>query len=199
MQKAVYEFVQLCADTLPFKGPIFEFGAFQAQGTPEEDLRRLFPGVDYVGCDMRPGPGVDRILDLHAIDVPTASVNAVLCMDTLEHVEFPRKAVSEIRRVLEKDGFAVFSTVFSFPIHGYPNDFWRFTPNGLKSLLQDYGGAFVGSIGPSPDSPQIVVGVGFNGETPDLAAFNKRYRRWERFNNAVIAKMVQDMNAGPSA
>ena len=30
-------------------------------------LRSLFPGKAYVGCDMRPGPGVDRVEDVSAM------------------------------------------------------------------------------------------------------------------------------------
>ena len=40
---------------------------------------------------MREGPGVVRILDLHGLDVPDNSVGTVIMMDTLEHVEYPRK------------------------------------------------------------------------------------------------------------
>ncbi|MEM6537623.1 MAG: methyltransferase domain-containing protein [Pseudomonadota bacterium] len=190
MQQAVYEFVEVCAQTLPFKGPLFEFGAFQAGEKPIDDLRPLFPNIEYVGCDMREGKGVDRILNLHALDLPDQSVSSALCIDTLEHVEYPRKAVEEIRRVLDVDGFAVFSSVFEFPIHGYPDDYWRFTPNGLRSLLQNFAIAVVGAIGRSPLSPQVVVGVGFKTEDFYLDEFKKRLDKWERRNNKIIEVMT---------
>jgi SAM-dependent methyltransferase len=65
----------------------------------------------------------------------------------LEHVEGnPQQAVDEILRVLKPGGVMVCATVLVYPIHGYPSDFWRFTPEGLKLLcgkfndIIDYGG-----------------------------------------------------------
>ena len=61
-------FCRLVAETFDCPGPIFEFGSYQVEGQVEyADLRSLFPGKEYVGCDMRPGPGVDRVEDVSAI------------------------------------------------------------------------------------------------------------------------------------
>ena len=73
--------------------PIYEFGALQLPGLEEfADLRPFFRGKSYVGCDMREGRGVDKVLNLHNIDLPDESVGTVITLDTLEHVEFPHKA-----------------------------------------------------------------------------------------------------------
>ena len=60
------------------------------------DLRSLFPGKEYIDTDMREGPGVDLVLDLYDIDLPDDSISAVLCLDTVEHVEYVHKALTEI-------------------------------------------------------------------------------------------------------
>ena len=87
MRKSLKDFARIVAETLPAAEPIYEFGARQVAGQERfADLRPLFPGKIYVGCDMRPGPGVNRVLDLHALDLPSDSVGTVLCFDTLEHV-----------------------------------------------------------------------------------------------------------------
>ncbi len=40
--------------------PIVEIGSLQVPGQEGfADLRPLFPGRCYVGCDLRPGPGVE--------------------------------------------------------------------------------------------------------------------------------------------
>lgn len=103
-------------------------------------VRDLFPkkGLEYVGCDMRAGPGVDSVQNLHGLDIPDNTVGTIICLDTLEHVEYPRKALAEMHRVLKPNGVLVMSSVFNFPIHGYPNDYWRFTPEAFKSLLKDF-------------------------------------------------------------
>lgn len=191
MRKDIRLFVQIAAESLPLKDEIYEFGALQVAGEPElEDLRPLFPGRTYVGCDMRPGPGVDRVLDLHEIALPDASAGTVICMDTLEHVEHPRRAMRELYRILAPGGIAVISSVMNFPIHGYPQDFWRFTPEGFRSLLNCFDDSFVGYYG-HDDFPHTVVGLGFKGEkTPELSDFIGRYEQWRHRNNLILEKLT---------
>ena len=99
------QFAALCAKALPISEPIFEFGSLQV---PNQigfaDLRPLFPGRIYVGTDMRPGPGVDKVLNLHHLDLPDESIGTGLLIATIEHVEFPREAIHEIFRVLKPGG-----------------------------------------------------------------------------------------------
>ena len=53
-------FCSLVAQTLECPGPVFEFGSYQVVGQEGyANLRGLFPGKSYVGCDMRLGPGVE--------------------------------------------------------------------------------------------------------------------------------------------
>ena len=63
-------FCRLVAETFDCPGPVYEFGSYQVEGQVDyADLRALFPGKAYVGCDMRPGPGVDRVEDVSAISL----------------------------------------------------------------------------------------------------------------------------------
>lgn len=103
--------------------PVYEFGSYQVEESPQDaDLRPLFVGKDYVGCDMRAGPGVDKVLNLHAIDLPDNTAGTVFLMDTLEHVEYPHQAVSEIYQS-QPGGLLVMSSVLDFFIHETPYDF----------------------------------------------------------------------------
>jgi SAM-dependent methyltransferase len=117
----IKKFAVIVSRTLPIVEPVFEFGSLQVPGQVGfANLRPLFSSLVYVGCDMQEGPGVDRVLNLHNIDLPSESVGSVLCFDTLEHVEYPRKALDEIHRILKPDGIAVISSVMNFPIHVLP-------------------------------------------------------------------------------
>jgi ubiquinone/menaquinone biosynthesis C-methylase UbiE len=77
-------------------------------------------------------------------------IDAIICLNVLEHVEDPFKAVSEIYRVLKKGGILFLSVpfltsfhgkhagkVYSSDHHGYP-DFWRLTHQGLMLLLREF-------------------------------------------------------------
>ncbi|MFA5374639.1 MAG: methyltransferase domain-containing protein [Dehalococcoidia bacterium] len=174
--------MKIVAETLPISVPIYEFGSFQVRGQESfADLRPFFNGKEYVGCDMRKGLGVDRILDLHCISLPSESVGTVLILDTLEHVEFPRKAIEEVHRIMKPDGLLVISSVMSCPIHDYPSDYWRFTPNGFDSLLNIFPSRFIVAVG-RDDFPHTVVGIGFKSAVSEgcMLEFTKRVEKWKK-------------------
>ena len=61
-------FCRLVAETFDGPGPVFEVGSYQVEGQEGyANLRHLFPGQDDVGCDMRPGPGMDRVEDVTSL------------------------------------------------------------------------------------------------------------------------------------
>lgn len=194
MRKPIWNYVRLAIETLPVTDPVYEFGAYQVEEAPESaDLRPLLAGRQYVGCDMRSGPGVDRVLDLHAIDLPDASVGTVFLMDTLEHVEYPHRAMAEIHRVLKPDGLVVMSSVLDFFIHATPNDFWRFTPDGFRSLLKPFAFSHVGYYG-RDIFPHTLVGIGFKGRVPDLTRYYELYAKWSADQTRLVEKIsLQDM------
>jgi SAM-dependent methyltransferase len=189
MRKHLRRFIDVVNKNIPIVQPIYEFGSLQVSSSPDvEDLRSLFPGAEYVGCDMQEGPGVDRVMNLHQLDLPDSSVGTVICMDTMEHVEYPRKAMAEIHRILQPGGMVIMSSVMDFPIHGYPHDYWRFTPEGFKSLLNIFENNFVGFDGPE-DKPITIVGLGFKGVQPPIDSFMADYLEWQRRSNLIYQKL----------
>jgi len=181
MRELIKHFVNICAKSLPIIEPIYEFGSHQVPGQEGfADLHPIFPDMEYVGSDMREGVGVDRVLNLHHIDLPDESVGTVLCLDTLEHVEYPRRAMEEIRRILKPDGLVVISSVMNFPIHDYPNDYWRFTPEAFNILLQDFNRHYSDFAG-DEQFPHTVIGVAFKGDIPEeiLEIFQQEIKVWK--------------------
>ena len=78
------EFLELCARTLVCPEPIVEIGTFQVPGQEViVDLRPLFPGKIYMGCDMQPGNSVDRIEDIHHLSFRSGEVGTFILVDTL--------------------------------------------------------------------------------------------------------------------
>jgi SAM-dependent methyltransferase len=152
-------FLALCVRTFDPPGPVLELGALQVPGQEGyADLRPLFPGRAYTGCDVVAGPGVDRIADAGALELPSASVGTVVAADSLEHMPEPARAVAEMHRVLTADGVCLLTAPFVFPIH-HPPDFWRFTPDGLARLLAPFPAAAVFSLG-CAQWPHTVCAIG---------------------------------------
>lgn len=66
------------------------------------------------------------------------SIDVALCIAVLEHVKEPAKIVKEIKRVLKNGGEVYIETPFLQPFHAAPEDYQRWTTNGLKHLLKDF-------------------------------------------------------------
>jgi SAM-dependent methyltransferase len=181
MRDIVRDWVRLCAGALPLAEPIVEFGALQVEGQQGyADLRPFFPGRRYVGADRRRGPGVDLVLDLHAVALRAGSVGTALSLDTLEHVEFVREAVLELHRALAPGGVLLLVSVMDFPIHGYPHDYWRFTPEAFRSLLRPFADSVVSWAG-RERLPHTVVGAAVKAPDPGgaLAALRPQLPAWQ--------------------
>ena len=58
-------------------------------------------------------------------------VGTFILSDTLEHVADPLRAMQEVQHCLRPGGVAIYSSVMNFPIHGYPNDYWRIHARSL--------------------------------------------------------------------
>jgi len=162
-------FLALCVRTFDPPGPVIELGALQVPGQEGyADLRPLFPGRAFTGVDVVAGPGVDRIADAAALDLPAASVGTVVAADSLEHMAEPARAIGEIHRVLAPDGVCLLTAPFVFPIH-HPPDYWRFTPEGLARLLAPFPAVAVYSLGDA-QWPHTVCAVVRRGAHPGFAA-----------------------------
>ena len=66
--------------------------------------------------------------------------DAVVSDQVLEHVAgSPQAALEESFRILRSGGIALHTSCFVNPIHGGPNDYWRFTPDALKLMVEGHG------------------------------------------------------------
>jgi SAM-dependent methyltransferase len=86
--------------------------------------------------------------------------DVVICEQVLEHVEDPCAAAENLRDLCVPDGLVIVSTPFLIKVHELPElgmfDYWRFTPRGLRLLLER-AGLEVESVG-SWGNRQALVG-----------------------------------------
>ncbi len=195
-QQIVVDLVAELVRTIELRDPVVEFGALQVEPGQPNDLRPLFAGRRFLGTDLRRGPGVDRVEDLRGLTFADGEVGTALCLDTLEHCADPLSACRELHRVLAPGGVCVISSVMLFPIHGYPEDYWRFTPEGFRVLLEPFAETWVGGVG-HPELPMQVLGIGIKagGTGAELsgrhfAAVQRAQAAWERPAGRVRVGMV---------
>lgn len=89
--------------------------------------------------DLFSGPNIDYVGRAEAIPLPDSSVDLVVTQETLEHVADPFKAIKEIHRVLKPGGTLYLQLPFVIGYHPSPTDFWRFTREGIVSLVEFAG------------------------------------------------------------
>jgi SAM-dependent methyltransferase len=176
MRTNIRAFMEIAAETFALEGPVYEFGSFLVEAQAGRgDLRKLFPGRKFVGCDMREGPGVDRVCDLACLDLPDECARTVLCLDTLEHVFEARRAVEEMIRILAPGGMLLVSVPLDFRIHDYPSEYWRITPACLARLFGPLDATLIGSQGVE-NYPHTVLGIGC--KTPVTSRFARGANRF---------------------
>lgn len=96
----------------------------------------LFP--NRVGFDIAEGKGVDVVGDAHDLPFEDEKFDMIVCNELLEHLHTPQKAVSEMRRILKKEGRLILTTRFVFQLHDTPSDYYRYTKYGLQHLFKDW-------------------------------------------------------------
>lgn len=159
MRSTFYDLLRRLSASPDLREPIVEFGAARVVGqTHRPTVKSMFPGRFITGSDMNLGPGVDHVQDLCRLALRDGSIGTAIMLDTLEHVEEPRVAMSELRRCLARDGILVVTTVFFFPIHKLPSDYRRYTADGIRAELSDFDRSFVGEAGLRL-FPHTVVGM----------------------------------------
>lgn len=126
------------AEALPAGSRVLDAGAGEAPYRP------LFAHCDYVTQDW---PGTvhegareaDVVGDLHDLDVPDASFDAVVLTEVLEHVAEPDRVLAELRRILRPGGRLMLTVPFVGELHEEPHDHYRYTSYGLQGLLERVG------------------------------------------------------------
>ena len=97
---------------------------------------------DFVkSIDINKDKNPDQVIDICKLDElrNLSFTPHLICMfEVLEHTEDPISAVNNLYEILNKGGYLMLSTPFTFHIHDEPYDFFRFTKYGLKSLCKRF-------------------------------------------------------------
>ncbi len=134
------------------RNPFVDLGGLERPCIADYDLT-LETGdqqARYVSLSQRPFDHINRgyrILnpekgDPLIEDLPSlyeGAFGTALCLNVLEHVENPFKAFEALYRIMKADCLLILGTVFSFPYHPSPRDYWRFTPDCLRYIGEKAG------------------------------------------------------------
>ena len=77
-------------------------------------------------------------VDAHKMPYFDESFDCIILNQVLEHVKKPWVVMNEVHRVLRTGGIAILCSPFFYQVHAYPEDYWRFTVDGLEMLCEDF-------------------------------------------------------------
>jgi SAM-dependent methyltransferase len=124
-------------------------GALDAPSVLELGTKRSVPGrstmhrdwvphaSEFLGTDVEDGADVDIVADAHRLSAAVGEerFDVILSCSTFEHLKYPTLAAHEIMKSLKVGGVLYVQTHQSFPLHGYPSDYFRFSQEALASLF----------------------------------------------------------------
>jgi SAM-dependent methyltransferase len=92
-----------------------------------------------VNIDIFDFPEVDLIADCTRLPYADGTVDAVLSMTVLEHLEHADLFLAEAYRVLKPGGVILCGAPFIYGFHASPHDYYRWTKAGLQSFHEKAG------------------------------------------------------------
>lgn len=159
---------------------VFDLGSLDINGS----YRQFFdkPRWNYAGIDLTPGANVDIVLESpYRLPLRSCSADVVISGQAFEHIEFFWLTWLEIARVLKPSGMVFLLAPSRGFEHRFPQDCWRFYPDGYTALAR-YAGMELLEVStdwephPNPDSAPWGDTVGVFRQ-PALSQFTRMRRR----------------------
>ena len=100
--------------------------------------RHWLPPGRLVKLDLDPHHQPDVVGRAESAPLRDGSFDLILSTEMLEHCPEPALVADESHRLLRKGGTVVLTTPFIYIVHGWPEDYYRYTASGLKHLFRRF-------------------------------------------------------------
>ena len=87
--------------------------------------------------EINDGENIDYVGKAESIPLSENSLDLIICQEVLEHTENFKVALHEMYRVLKPGGQLYLQTPFIIGYHPCPNDYWRFTNEGINYIARE--------------------------------------------------------------
>lgn len=164
---------------------VLEVGSYDVNGIVRGLIESWLP-AQYVGVDIKEGPGVDLVYDAEKLldKFPAESFDVVISLELLEHVFNPKMVISNMKRLCKRNGIILLSTRSKgFPFHPSPYDFWRYELSDMARIFSD---CEIIDLEEDFDSPGVFVKV----KKPDDFA-EKDLSKLELYNIAINKEALE--------
>lgn len=111
-------------------------------------LSKKIKGV--YNLDIAYYPNIDIVGDAHELPFINSSLDGVVIKNVFEHLREPMVVREELKRVVKPGGKIFAKVPFMQPFHAVPDDYQRYSINGLHEFFKDFKILEEGiSVGPS--------------------------------------------------
>jgi len=129
-----------------FEPKIIEVGTLRQEPANPTHHTAWAPHGEWTKVDAYPGQDVDIVDDAHHLTMIRPDTDglgtlfdAYVACSLFEHLERPWVAMQAAAAVVRPGGLVYVQTHQTFPIHGYPSDFFRFSTGALRVIMEDAG------------------------------------------------------------
>ena len=183
MHASAYNFATTALEPDEVRGmTVIEAGGMDVNGTARPVIESHGPD-SYTATDMRPGAGVDVECMAEALPdlLGEDSADVVISTEMLEHAADWQAAIRGMVTILKPGGLLVLTTRGpGFPLHGYPEDHWRFTVGAMGQILKALG--------------LDVLRLESDGEAPGVFAKARKPHGWMMPEDAGAALAAADVS-----
>jgi SAM-dependent methyltransferase len=137
IRRGLYKQIKKAAPALG--GTLLDFGCGR------KPYRNLFTVDQYIGVDIEQSghshenSEVDVYYDGKTIPFPDSHFDSVFCSEVFEHVFELDRIISELNRVVKKNGKMLITVPFVWNDHEVPYDYGRYSTFGISYLLEKHG------------------------------------------------------------
>lgn len=128
---------------------VIEVGTLRAEPDRPTHHTEWAPHGTWTRVDAYPGQDVDVVADAHHLvwdgtgqGVPmfgAEAFDAYVACSVFEHLRRPWVAMEQAAAVVRPGGLVYVATHQTFPLHGYPSDYFRFSKEALAGIMEDAG------------------------------------------------------------
>lgn len=173
---------------------VHAFAAGLSRGATVLDLgagsghyRRLFNEQRYMaidrGYEQQSFRGLDVVADASALPCRDQTMDAIICVEVIEHLPDPRLLLNEAYRVLKEGGKMLVTSPLCFGEHMQPHDYLRYTRFALEQL---YGSVGFAVVRIEPRGGYFVLLAYLLARTPDQLSAIYKGRLFSRVLKPVL-------------
>jgi SAM-dependent methyltransferase len=95
--------------------------------------------AEVIRLDFEPIYELDVVADAQVLPFADASIDRISADSVLEHLAHPHHVIRECHRVLRPGGVMRLATPWTFHLHGYPDDYLRYSPSFYERACREAG------------------------------------------------------------